>query len=446
MAINPKIFKTYDARGKYPDEINEEAAEKIGAAFALWAKNSAEIIVGRDARLSSPALFEALAKGIISQGRDVVDIGICTNPMLIFAVKTSKNNSCGIMISASHSPAEYNAFKLNDFNGIQMSDVKYAEIKEMAIKGIFDNNKGAGKIIQKDILKDYEAHVIKHADPEIRKLKAVVDCGNGVGAISARPIFDKLGIKAVFLYEDLDGNFPNHSADPHNIENMKELRERVVLEKADLGIFFDGDADRGIIIDEKGEIVYADFMVALLAQEALKKYPGGKVYYDLRFSKVVKEIVEESGGVPVMMRVGNPFYKEKMLFGDGAIAGEFSGHIFTKEGMGIDDGLFAAIQVMNIMRQKNKKLSELIALFYKYFATEEINMEVKDADSALKNVAEKYCDGRSLELDGVHIEYPDWWFSLRRSNTEPVVRLRIEANSKNLMEEKRKEITELLTN
>jgi phosphomannomutase len=227
---------------------------------------------------------------------------------------------------------------------------------------------------------------------------------------------------------------------------MKELRERVVLEKADLGIFFDGDADRGIVIDEKGGIVYADFMVALLAQEALKKYPGEKVYYDLRFSKVVKEIIEKNGGVPVMMRVGNPFYKEKMLLEGGAIAGEFSGHIFTKEGMGIDDGLFAAIQVMNIMANKGKKLSELISPFHKYFATEEISMKVEDADSALKKVAEKYCDGSSLELDGVYIEYPDWWFSLRRSNTELVVRLRIEANSKNLMEEKKKEITKLLIN
>lgn len=444
MSINSKIFKTYDVRGKYPEEINEEAAEKIGAAFAFWAKESAEIIVGRDARLSSPSLFEALAKGINSQGKDVVDIGICTNPMLIFAVKISKNNSCGIMISASHSPAQYNAFKLNDTNGIQMNEEKYATIKEMAINGIFKNNESTGKIIQKDILTEYENHVLGHVNQNINKLKIVVDCGNGVGAVSARPIFDKLGISAVFLYEEPVGKFPNHPADPHNIENMKELRERVVSEKADLGIFFDGDADRGIVIDEKGEIVYADFMVALLAQEALKKYPGEKVYYDLRFSKVVKEIVEESGGIPVIMRVGNPFYKEKMMLDSGAIAGEFSGHIFTKDGMGIDDGLFAAIQVMNIMIGKNKKLSELIAPFYKYFATEEINMEVKDAESALKIVAEKYSDGRSLELDGVYIEYPDWWFSLRRSNTEPVVRLRIEANSKNLMKEKRKEITALL--
>jgi phosphomannomutase len=446
MSINPKIFKAYDIRGIYPDEINEEAGKKIGAAFAkFFGDKTDNFFVGRDARLSSPALFEALAKGITSQGKNVLDIGTCTNPMLIFAVKKTPK-SAGVMVSASHSPWQYNAFKLNAPRGIQMSDEKYDPIKEMALKGDFIQAEKAGTIEKRSILGEYIAHILEYASKDLNKLKVVVDYGNGVGAVSAKPVFEKLSIEAISLYEEPDGRFPNHPADPHNIENMEELRRRVVAEKADLGIFFDGDADRGIIIDEKGEIVFADLMVALLAQEELKKFPGEKVYYDLRFSKVVKEIVEANGGKPVMMRVGNPFYKEKMEFEGGAVAGEFSGHIFTREGMGIDDGLFAAIKIMNIIVARGKKLSELIAPLKKYFATEEINIKVADADAALKKVAEYFKDGRSIDLDGVYIEYPDWWFSLRKSNTEPVVRLRVEANTKELMEEKKKELVELITN
>ncbi len=437
MAINPKIFKAYDIRGIYPDEINEEAAEKIGAAFAKFFANKIEVfIVGRDVRVSSPSLFKALVKGITSQGKNVLDIGICTNPMLIFAVKKTPN-SAGIMISASHSPWQYNAFKLNAPHGIQMTDKKYAPIMEMAIKGDFVPAENRGTIESGIMLEEYMAHVLKYANKELNKLKVVVDYGNGVGVVSAKPVFEKLGVEVIFLYEEPDGKFPNHPADPHDIKNMEELRQRVVAEKADLGIFFDGDADRGIIIDEKGEIVFADLMVALLAEGALKKFPGEKVYYDLRFSKVVKEIVEANGGKPVMMRVGNPFYKEKMEFEGGVLAGEFSGHIFTREGLGIDDGLFASIQIMNVVAESGKKLSELIAPFKKYFATEEINMKVKDADETLKKAAERFEDGHSIDLDGVYIDYQNWWFNLRPSNTEPVVRLTLEANTKELMEKKK---------
>jgi phosphomannomutase len=363
--------------------------------------------------------------------------------MLIFAVKKAEN-CAGIMISASHSPPQYNAFKLNDFSGIQMIDERYAPIQRMAQQDALVSAGQRGKIIKQDFMNDYLNHVLQYADLDIKKLKIVIDCGNGVGAVSAQPVFERLGVNAVFMYKEPDGRFPNHPADPHNIENMREIQKVVIKEKADLGIFFDGDADRGIIIDEKGEIVFADFMVALLAQEALKKYPGENVYYDLRFSRVVPEIIEASGGKPIMMRVGNPFYKEKMMKEGGAVAGEFSGHIFTKEGQGIDDGLFAAIQVMNILVKSGKKLSELITPFRKYYATEEINMRVDDADRAMQKARAQYKDGRAIDLDGVYIEYPDWWFSLRKSNTEPVVRLRIEANTKEMMEEKKIELIELI--
>jgi phosphomannomutase len=442
--LSSKIFKTYDIRGIYPDEVNEEAAEKIGAASAkYWGEKINEIVVARDARLSSPSLFEALARGIVSQGKNVVNIGICTNPLFIFTVK-NRQPCAGIFISASHSPRKYNGFKINAPPGIQLTDDKYAPIKELVLGGEFSETQKKGEIVEINVLDAYAEHIIKNSDKAISELRVVVDYGNGVGSITAKPIFEKLGLNVIPMYEEPDGNFPNHLADPHNIENMQELQKRVKSEKADLGIFFDGDADRAYIIDENGEIVSLDFILALLAEEKLKKFPGQNVYYDLRFSRIVKETIEKNGGKAVMMRVGNPFYKEKMMFEGGAVAAEFSGHIFTNEGLGIDDGLLAAIQIMNIVAKSGKKISELAASFQKYFATPEISLRVVDSDAALKKAAEKYKDGHSIDLDGVYIEYPDWWFSLRKSNTEPVVRLRLEADTEELMKEKKEELIELI--
>jgi phosphomannomutase len=440
MAINQKIFKTYDIRGAYPEEVDEEAVNKIGAAFAIYLKGKTDnIVVGRDARISSPNLFSALVEGIISQGMNVVDIGICTTPMLIFATKKIGGDIGGIMVTASHSPPNINGLKLMGERSIQMMDEEVEPIKQLALASNFVEASERGKIIPRSILDEYIPHILDFCG-QIKGLRVVADYGNGVGAVSGREVFNKLNIVYIPMYEELNGNFPNHFPDPHNIENMKELRERVRAERADLGIFFDGDADRAIMIDETGEIVFADMLLAALAREELKKYPGGKVYYDLRFSKAVKEIIEQSGGVPVMMRVGNPFYKKKMKLEGGILAGEFSGHLFFKENYAIDDGLFTAVKTMDLICKTGKKLSELINPLKKYFATEEINMKVGDADETLKKIKDYYKDGRSIDLDGVYIEYSDWWFNLRKSNTEPVVRLRIEANSPELLEAKRKEL------
>lgn len=445
MIINQKIFKTYDIRGIYPDEINEEAVNKIGAAFAVCLKGKTDYIVaGRDTRISSPSLFNALLKGITSQGTNVVDIGICTTPMLIFATQKTGSDIGGIMLSASHSPPNINGLKLMGERSIQMMDEEVEPIKQLALANNFVAADKKGTIIPKNILDEYIPHILSFCG-QIKGLKVVADYGNGVGAVSGKEVFSRLDIEYIPMYAEQDGNFPNHFPDPHNIENMKELQKRVKSEKADIGIFFDGDADRSIMIDEIGEIVFADMLLAALAREELKKYPGEKVYYDLRFSKVVKEIIEQSGGVPVMMRVGNPFYKKKMTMEGGAIAGEFSGHMFFKENYAIDDGLFAAIKTMNLMCERGKKLSELINPLKKYFATEEINLKVNDADEALEKARDCYKDGHAINLDGVYVEYPDWWFSLRKSNTEPVVRLRLEANNKDLLEEKRGELVGLIS-
>lgn len=444
MSINPKIFKAYDVRGKYPEEINEEAARSIGAAFAIFLKGKTkEIIVGRDARLSSPILFKALSEGIISQGADVIDIGTCTNPMLIYAVQTIGNNIGGIMISASHSPSNINGFKLMGEKSAQMMDEKRKEIDKLALAGNFREALEKGNIRSISILEGYLAHVMKFAEG-IKGLKVVVDYANGVGSVSGERVFKNLDINYIPMHNTPDGSFPNHLPNPLEMENIFELRERVKTEKADLGIMFDGDADRAVMVDETGEVIFSDLLVALLAEEELKQYPGGSVYYDLRFSRVVKEIIEKNGGQAIMMRVGNPFYKEKMIFEDGVFAGELSGHIFFKENFGIDDGLFAAVKTMRLICKRKKKLSELISPLKKYFASEEINMEVKNPDKVLEKAAECYKSGHSIDLDGIYIEYPEWWFSLRKSNTDPVIRFRIEANTNELMEEKRREIIELI--
>lgn len=444
MSVNPNIFKAYDIRGIYPDEINEEVAEKIGAAFVRYlGQDVKKIIVGRDIRLSSPSLFKAISEGITKQGVGVSDIGICTTPMLNFGL-IKYGYKGGIMISASHNPAHYNGFKLIEEKGIQLAGKKIDQIKKIVLENKLPKAEIKGEVKKLNILNDYLDHILSFAKNIKEGLKIVVDYGNGVGAISARAVFKKLNLEVISIYEEPDGTFPNHLPNPHEIKFMKELQERVKKEKADLGIFFDGDADRSMMIDEKGEIVFPDLLVGFLAKEELKKYPGEKIYYDLRFSKVVKEIIKENGGVPVMMRVGNPFYKEKLILEGGALAGELSGHLMFKENFGIDDGLFAAIKTMDLICLSKKTLSELIKPLKKYFQTEEINLEVKEKDKVLNKVREYFKDGHFIELDGLYIQYPDWWFNLRKSNTEDLVRLRIEAKREKLLKEKKKELLDLI--
>ena len=432
-----KAFKSYDIRGLYPEEINEKLAFKVGQAFAHFLK-AKDIVVGFDMRESSPSLFEHLTKGMMSQGVNVINIGMVTTPMLSFAV-ARYNYDGGIMISASHNPGEYNAFKVIGKRGVQLSsETGLNTLKELS-QQTFDS-KNPGVMVKKGVMHDYLNHVSSFS--KNHNLKVVADYGNGVGAISAEPFFKRMGIEVVPMYPEPDGSFPNHPANPHDVENLQDLQKKVVEEKADLGLFFDGDADRVVVVDEKGEIVYADLLLALLAQEELKQHQNEKVYFDLRFSKVVPEIITANHGIPIMMRVGNPFYKEKLIHEGGILAGEFSGHIMFKENYGIDDGLFATIKTMNLLQ--NETLSSLVNTMKRYKNTPEINLKVKDADESLRKVAAKFQGGESISIDGVHISYKDWWFSLRKSNTEPLVRLRIEADSTELLEEKKAEILEML--
>lgn len=445
MKVNPVIFKAYDIRGIYPAEINEETAYLIGKAFVDFFDCKC-VVVGKDMRASSPSLYQALTKGITEQGADVINIGMVATPMLNYAVMKLEQ-SYGIMISASHNPGKYNAFKLvkNAGSGVlQIHDgTGIREIFEIVQKGEFKKAEKSGSIIEKNISAEYDSQVMK-ATEGIKDIKIIVDYGNGVGSLSSKKVLHSLPIEIVEYFEEPDGNFPNHEPNPHEIENLAFLQKKVIEEKGDLGIFFDGDADRSVFIDEKGEIIFSDIAIGVLAEEALKKNPGGKIFYDLRATKAIEEAVTKNGGQAITLRVGNPFCKEALVEQDGILAGELSGHIMFKEHYGIDDGLYAAIKFMSAMCNNNKKASELTKPFKKYFQTEEINMRVTDADDILEQVKNNYLDGELITIDGLLIKYKSWWLSLRKSNTEPLVRLRIEAETKELLEEKRAELLKII--
>jgi phosphomannomutase len=432
-----KIFKAYDIRGVYPTEIDEDAAYRVGQAFVRFL-SAKRVAVGRDMRESGKSLFDNLAKGITDAGADVFDLGMVPTPVVSFAVARKRYDG-GIIISASHNPSQYNAFKIVRYPAEQLSSE--TGIKE--IEALCKKNKwkevAKGKVLKASILEEYRSHVLKFGKG-IRALRVVADYGNGVGSITSRPVLDALDIEAIHMFHEPDGTFPNHPANPHDLENLKMLQERVLKEKADCGIFYDGDADRSILVDEKGQIVPADFLVGLLAEEELKHHKREKVYYDLRFSKAVEEHIRNAGGIPVMMKVGNPFYKAALLKDGGVLAGEFSGHIMFRDNYCIDDGLFAAVKTLALMCDKSKRLSELIKPFQVYHQSEEINMTVKDGKAVMELLKKHYSKGVLLEIDGILIRFNDWWFSLRMSNTEPLVRLRIEADTAKLLTDKRREI------
>ncbi len=439
--MDNKIFKTYDIRGVYPDELDKKTAYLVGRAYPFFLQEkSPTIALAMDGRESSPELFKETKKGIIDSGGEVYDIGLATTPLLNFSV-CKYNLSGGIMITASHNPPNFNGFKLIKEKGLQVYGKEIMEIKRIINKKEYQDKKG--KSIKKEPLEDYLDHIISFGE-NIDNMKVVVDYGNGVGSYTGKPAFEKLNCETISLFDEIDGTFPNHLPNPHEVDNMKKLMDKVKKEKADLGVFFDGDGDRAFIIDEKGEVVYPDLLVALLAKKELKENPGEEIYFDLRFSKITSEIISKYDGIPRMMRVGNPFYKEKLIKEGGLMGAELSGHIMHKDNFSIDDGLFIAVKVIDFLSQKKKSLSQLIKPLKKYHQSPEINMEVSDKEEALEAAKKEFPDGVNYDLDGVYIEFEDWWFNLRKSNTEDLVRLRLEANTKEKLAEKKELLVSLI--
>jgi len=430
--MNLSGFKAYDIRGHYPLQINEDLAYLVGRAFVRFL-SAKKIVVGMDMRSSSPALKSKVIEGLSCEGADVFDIGLCTTPMVSFAVKFYGYDG-GVMISASHSPGDENGFKLIDASGIQIGEgFGLEDIKEIVKRG-FGPCSAKSAVVEKNILNEYIKKMLGSAD--FGDIKVVVDYSSGVGSVSGRPLFARLSsIDVVELNDVPDGSFPSHPANPHDIKNFEELQKKVIESESDIGIFFDGDADRVQAVDEKGQIVPMDLLFCLLAEEELKldANKGKEFYYDLRFSKAVPEIIKKLGGVPVMMRVGNPFYK-KALANSGVLAAEFSGHVMYKENENIDDGLFCSMKILKMLSQRKAPLSEAIATINKYHTSHEFSLEAKNPKTVFDRIRALFPSAREIDIDGLYLDLVDGFISVRQSQTEPkYFRVRVEAITKKEM-------------
>ncbi|PJE57784.1 MAG: phosphomannomutase/phosphoglucomutase [Candidatus Portnoybacteria bacterium CG10_big_fil_rev_8_21_14_0_10_38_18] len=432
-----KIFKAYDIRGIYPGEINEDIAYKIGCATAEFLK-AKEIVVGRDNRLSSEDLFKVLCEGIRDQGVDVIDINLTTTPMFYFAVAKWSLRG-GIMITASHNPKEYNGFKIVRDKAMPVAeDSGLEKIKKLLEKDGF-KCKNRGELIKKEVLKEYIENILKFADiRKINSLKLVADTTNGTAGILIPELFRNTQVKLVHIFADLDGSFPNHTPNPAISENTKALEEKVVSEKADLGVALDGDGDRIIFFAETGERISPDLITALMIRHFFKN--AEKIIYTSAASHIVREAIENNNDIPVCSKVGHTFVVEKMIKQKVVFAAESSGHYYLKDNYYLDSPLIILLKVLELISKQRKPFSELIGEFKKYFR-DRMDFKIDNHSEVFKELEKKYKKAAKISrFDGLTIEYPDWWFNLRSSNTEPLLRLTIEANSKELLDEKIKEI------
>jgi len=448
-ALSPDIFKAYDIRGVYPDEVREDTARAIGAAFVAYLQ-AQRIAVGRDMRLSSPTLAAAFIDGATAQGADVVDYGMIATDMLYFAVARDQHDG-GVQITASHNPQQYNGMKLVRKEAFPLSgDAGISDIRDMIAGGRLPAPAGRrGDVTTKDTLASYVDHVMSFIDPSIiRPFDVVLDAGSGMGGLVAPKLFERLPCRTTRLCFDIDGRFPNHEANPLIEENRRDIVARVVADQADLGIAWDGDADRCFFIDGSGEFVAGDFITALLAEAFLLKHPGATIIYDLRASYAVKDMVAKYGGTALMNRVGHAFFKRRMREAGALFGGEVTGHYYFRDNFYADNGFIPALLMLELMSKKEKSLRELLEpLRKRYFISGEINTKLPHMDAVpekLRQLAARYGDGHQYELDGVSVEYPDWHFNVRPSNTEPLLRLNLEATAAETMAAKRDEVLALI--
>jgi phosphomannomutase len=440
-----KIFKSYDIRGIYPSQLNEDISYKIGRALVEYLKPQ-KIVVGQDMRTSSEGLAHALIKGIIEGGADVVDIGLCSTDGLYFAVGKFKYDG-GVMITASHNPPQYNGMKICRSQAVPLSGKEGLDkIKEIALEHKFSATGKTGKIVKRSIEQDYTSHVLSFIDiKKIKPFKIVIDAGNGMAGKTVPQVFKNLPCKVIPLYFELDGTFPNHLASPIEPENTIALRKRVIKEGADLGVAFDGDADRMFLIDEKAQVLGGDMVTALVAKSLLKKEKGTTILYNLVCSRTVPEVIQQGGGKAIRTQVGHALIKPLMKKYNAIFGGEHSGHFYFRKNWFADSGLIALLVCLELISEENNSLSNLVKSIDRYFRSGEINSQTEDVPGKLKQIQEKYSNlGKVDHLDGLTIDFEDWWFSLRPSNTEPLLRLNIEAKNKDLLEQKKKELLELI--
>ena len=449
LSLDPGIFKAYDVRGTYPAQVNEDAARAIGAAFVAYLK-ATRIAVSRDMRLSSPALAAAFIDGATSMGADVIDYGMLPTDVLYFAVARDGLDG-GVQVTASHNPGQYNGMKLVRREAFPLSgEAGISDIRDMIAAGTLPAPAARrGTVTTRDVVAPYVEHVMGFIDPAVIKpFDVVLDAGSGMGGLIAPLLFDRLPCRTTRLCFEIDGRFPNHEANPLIEENRRDIVERVIAERADIGIAWDGDADRCFFIDGTGEFISGDFITALLAEAFLLKQPGATVIYDLRASFAVKDIVAAHGGTSLMNRVGHAFFKRRMRETNAAFGGEVTGHYYFRDNFYADNGFIPALLILELMSKKGKSLHELLEpLRSRYFVSGEINTELAHMDQVapkLDEIAARYKDGHQFRLDGLSVEYADWHFNVRPSNTEPLLRLNLEAKTPEMMAGKRDEVIALI--
>jgi phosphomannomutase len=440
--LDPKVFKAYDVRGIYPDELDETGAEAIGRAYVEQFEPR-RIAVGRDMRLSSPTMQEAVIRGATDAGCDVLDIGLVGTEMVYFAVG-SLGLEGGIMVTASHNPKEYTGMKIVRRGALPVGgESGLLDVRDRAVSDTAQSAGRAATAQAYDIWPEYVDRVLSFVDiAAIRPLKVVIDAANGMAGTMLPPVLEHLPIDAVRCYFEPDGSFPNHEPNPLLPENREFIVRKTLDEGADLGVAFDGDADRCFFVDDTGEFVPGDFVTALFAEIFLAREPGAKIIYDVRASHAVPDTIEAAGGTALINRVGHAFIKARMRKDDAAFAGEVSGHYYFRDFSQADSGVVPFLLMLELVSQKGRKLSEILApLRERYFITGEINTPVADVALKLQELKERYGAGATVaHLDGLSVDAGEWHFNVRPSNTEPLLRLNLEATSEKLMEEKRDEV------
>lgn len=447
MNIESSIFKAYDIRGIYPSQLDETTAYAVGRAFVTFLQVDTAI-VGRDMRLSGPQMHAQVIEGLTDQGANVIDIGMVSTDQYYYACANLEH--AGIMVTASHNPKEYSGFKMVR----QMPQLLSGDEGIQDLRRIVENDAYApmpnkkGRVNQQDLSDGFIDYMLSLVDVDsLKPLKVIADTGNGMVGPSLQRAFARLPIDFIGLYLDPDGNLPNHGLDPLQPENRAELEKRVVEEAADIGFAFDGDGDRFFAIDDRGQFVPGDFLTALMGQFYLERYPATNILYDIRASWAVPDLISQAGGTPLVERVGHAFIKKRMLDEAAVFAGEVTGHYYFKDFYFADSGLLPALMLIEMLSKKDIKLSEMLKeLEAKYFISGEVNSRISgDPQAKLQAIAEAFSDAKDINwLDGISVTYDDWHFNVRASNTEPLMRLNLEAKSQAMMEEKRDRVLAMI--
>jgi len=453
--MDPAIFKAYDIRGIYPDQLDEEAAWKIGHATAQFLRsmlrgyerglaNAQSICVGYDMRTHSPSLAKALIEGMNAARTNVINIGMIDTPQMYFAINYL--GTCGgVQVTASHNPAQYNGFKISGQQAKPIgADTGLKDIKHIALALLHTLGRPDGSVECRDLTKEYKQHVLKFLEPSRRKLRVAVDASNGMAGKMVPAIFDDVdNLEIIGINFRCDGTFA-HDPNPLVEANLAQLRQTVREQQADFGVCFDGDADRLIVVDEQSTPVGCDLVMALMVPYFLAKNPGSVIVYDLRSSHVVPEEIIKHGGTPRRERVGHAFIKKSLRDSHACFGGELSGHFYYRDNFYADSGLITLVHLLNILGTSTRPMSELIAPLRRYASSGELNFQVENKEAVMKELARKYSQGQVDDLDGLTVQFKDWWFNVRPSNTEPLLRLNVEAKTPELLQEKLAELKEFL--